>query len=362
MSDTFIFTELGEKENFAPLSISNDSPFTQSREYGEWQKGLGREIKRFLIKNKNAEIVGFFQLIKFGLPFGKNILYSPYGPVISNLSDKASDSPESFSKLLSELKKYLVNLYGNKNTVFIKLDFSLTNKTGSTEIFKKYFKKPPKSTFHAAYMQPRAEWYLDLENSEENLLKKMHEKTRYVINLAARKGIVTEIIETDFKKYFEKFYSLLKETADRNKFYLHPKKYYKSIFDEIEKNGLAFLSIAKYEDKILVINLVKKYGDVAHFIFGGSSSDQRNLSPSHRAHWAAIVHAKKIGCKSYNFGGVTEESAGSEGKREDLASLSSFKKKFGGHSMLHTHCYDLILKPSWYYLYVLRKILKSVVQ
>ena len=302
MGGKFIFKELSDEEIFDILSLSETLPLTQSGEYGQWQKDLGREVRRFLIKKNNHEvgntsneIVGFFQLIKFDLPFGKNFIYSPHGPIIRIPPQNVSDQQKFLEELLYGLKKYLLEIYGSKDTAFIRLDFTLVGAPSAAPennaIFKDHFKIPFKSTYHAAYLQPRAEWCLDITDSEENILKKMHEKTRYVINLAGRKGIQTEIIEKDFKKYFEEFYSLLHETAARNKFFLHSKKYYKCIFDRIEKSSGAFLSVAKYENKILVINLVQKFGDTANFIFGGGSSEQRNLSPSHRAHWAAIVHA-----------------------------------------------------------------------
>jgi lipid II:glycine glycyltransferase (peptidoglycan interpeptide bridge formation enzyme) len=375
MSDTFTFTELGDEEFFDPLSISNSAPFPQSAEFKKWQQGLGREVRRFLIKC-DGEIFGFFQTIKYELPFGKSFVYSPYGPVIR------ATSPELLSKFLPEFKKYLLNIYRESNVVFIKLDFSLISDSQggggknenekTVEIFRRHFKNPPKSTLHSAYLQPRAEWYLDITDPEDALLKRMHEKTRYLINLSKRKCIQTEIIEKDFKNHFENFYSLLKETAQRNGFSLHPKKYYENIFDRVdkshnEKDASTFISIAKYENKILVMNLVVKYSDTAHFIFGGSSNEHRNISPSHAAHWAAILHAKKIGAKNYNFGGISVEASeiidgnNAKGAKQDhLSSLTSFKKKFGGCTVLHEHCYDLVIKPMWYYVYVLRKIIMGL--
>lgn len=359
MNDSFNFTELRENEHFDPLSISSAAPFPQSAEFKAWQQSLGREVKRFLIKFGD-EILGFFQTIQYELPFGKSFVYAPYGPFIKGIY------PETLPQLLLELKNFLLKTCGARNIVFIRLDFSLNtgNNSETTGALSRYFKRAPKSTFHSAYLQPRTEWFLDITNAEDALLKRMHEKTRYLINLSARKGIRTEIIEKDFKSYFENFYSLLKETADRNGFFLHPKKYYENIFDEIEENqkkGIsdAFLSVARYENKILVMNLVIKYGDTAHFIFGGSSNEHRNISPSHAAHWAGILHAKKIGAKNYNFGGISEVANESGTKQDHLSSLTSFKKKFGGRAVLHKHCYDLVIKPFWYHLYISRKIVKN---
>jgi len=365
MGSEFTIRELNEEDFFDPLLLSPSAPFTQSDEYRKWQKGLEREVKRFLIE-QGGLVLGFFQTIKFELPFGKSYIYSPYGPI---LKINTLDS-NGRNELLSYLKKYLLELYRHSNVVFVRLDFTLTSEnknisSGDADYFhhsQKYFKRAPKSTYLGAYFQPRQEWFLDITPPEGNLLKAAHEKTRYLIGLAGRKGIETEIVESNFKNYFEQFYSLLSGTAERNGFSLHPKTYYEHIFGCIEKNPInpdfrfqAYLSIAKYDGEILVMNLIVRYGNVAHFIFGGSSDAHRNLSPSHLAQWAAIVHAKKIGAKSYNFGGISAD----DGTHKSWDGLSSFKKKFGGHAVSHEHTYDLVIKRFWYTLYVFRKVLKS---
>ncbi|KKU16782.1 MAG: hypothetical protein UX26_C0016G0001, partial [Parcubacteria group bacterium GW2011_GWC1_45_9] len=60
-------------------------PFTQASFYGDWQKELGRAVKRFLVYS-DGEIVAYFQLIKYPLLFGKSYLYIPYGPVVRSVA------------------------------------------------------------------------------------------------------------------------------------------------------------------------------------------------------------------------------------------------------------------------------------
>jgi peptidoglycan pentaglycine glycine transferase (the first glycine) len=186
----------------------------------------------------------------------------------------------------------------------------------------------------------------------------MHQKTRYNIGLAQKKGVEIEIIDKDFSKYFKKFYELMDNTARRNKFGLHGKDYYQNIFKVCEERGNAFLAIAEYDGKIIIINFVFCFGNVANFVFGGSADEYKNLMPSYLTHWEGIKEAKKRGLKFYNFGGYAENDKVYKGWEH----LSIFKRKFGGAVFEYGNSYDAIFQPLWYYLYMVKKMLSSIIK
>lgn len=344
MSD-FVFREIESDESFDPLSITPHAPFTQASFYGEWQKKLGREVKRVVV-SRDGRPVAYFQLIQYPLLLGKSYWYIPYGPVIKDFSEP----------FLAAMKEKLTATVREQNAVFIRLDFTPRPQTDEERhMLETFFRKASPYTYHAAYFQPRAEWFLPLEPSESDLLAGMHKNTRYSIRTAEKKGITSHSITTDFKKYFLDFYRLMLETATRNGFRLHEKKYYEYIFETLHSLPNAYLSIAKYQEEVLVVDLVIVYGPTATHVFGGSSDAYREWYPSYAAQWEAIRHAKKIGCAYYNFGGI---ASGSSYRGWD--GLTAFKKKFGGREVYHSDFFDVVLKPLWYYLYVLRKRLKAL--
>jgi len=240
----------------------------------------------------------------------------------------------------------------NENAVFVRLDFAPSVSNG---ILSEFFTKAPFYTYHSAYFQPRVEWFLELKKTEEELLAEMHEKTRYSIRLSERKGISAEIITEDFEKYFEIFYELMTETAKRNCFSLHQKSYYRNIFQNLSKIENTYLSIARYGQKVLVIDLIIVFSGIANYIFGGSSSEERNRMPTYLAHWEAICYAKQINCNYYNFGGISTREKSYKG----WDGLTIFKKKFGGKEVEHSDFFDVVVSPFWYNLYNLRKRLKN---
>ncbi|MEI8249362.1 MAG: peptidoglycan bridge formation glycyltransferase FemA/FemB family protein, partial [Candidatus Taylorbacteria bacterium] len=246
---SYSFRELAPNEAFDPNILQSGTPFTQQSFYGTWQHNLKREVKRY-VALKDTQIVAYFQLIVYPLIKGKQYIYIPYGPVCTD------SSPEC----IQALKDELATIAKKNNAVFVRLDFSPVL---PAEILKKNFTSAPQSTYHSAYFQPRYEWFLSLNDSEDEILKKMHEKTRYSVRLAERKGIVCEIVTSDFEKYFETFYTLMAGTAERNGFSLHDKAYYQTIFVDLKSIAGSYLSVASFEGKILAIDLVIVSGGVA---------------------------------------------------------------------------------------------------
>lgn len=340
--EQFILCELSGDNLFDPNTLSDHVSFTQAKFYGDWQKALGRVVRRFIIKNKN-EIVAYFQLIKYPLLFNKSYYYSPYGPVIKE---------SLFSQeLLLFIKNKLVAVAVADGAVFSRLDFTPIIK--DRVLLQKLFSLSLLCTYHSAYFQPRYEWVLKLDKSEDEILATMHEKTRYSIRLATRREVKVEIITDKFINYFDEFYSLMIETAKRNSFCLHKKEYYKIIFNSLPHINNSFLSIARYKNEILSINLIIIFGNTANYIFGGSSNNNRNCVPTYLAQWESICHAKKLGCLYYNFGGISEEND----NYKSWEGLTIFKKKFGGFKLQHSDFYDVVIHKLWYWAYNLRKLM-----
>lgn len=331
----FEFREIKSENEYKPLELNPDAPFTQSWLFGEWQEAIGRKVRRFEIR-ENTEIFGFFQAIVYNLVFSKKFIYMPHGPILTE---------KLYEKFWKQFKEETARVAKEENAIFARFDIFPKIENNS----EKFFKKTPTYSYNSSYFQPKFEWILNLEKPEEKILSDMHPKTRYNIRLAEKKGVKIKIVKSDFKKYFEEFFDLLKETAKRDNFNLHSKIYYKNIFETLDSSN-AFLGVASYNDKILAINLILLYGETAYFVFGGSSDEFKNLMAPHLLHWKTIIEVKKIGLKVYNFGAVGKEFEG----------ISRFKKYFGGELSEYSDSYDLILNNFWYYLYNLRKWLLNL--
>ena len=342
----FQLVELTGSENFDLSGFYIEAPFTQADFYADWQRSLGRKVKRFVINEiteNNTEAVAYFQMIKYPLLLGKSYFYIPYGPILKNSSED----------LLKFIKQEIKKISQAEKAVFTRLDFT---PVVSNDILNKVFTKSPLYTYHSSFFQPRTEWFLGLEKTEAELLADMHKNHRYSIRVAEKEKIDIEIVTENFEKYFETFYELMAGTAERNNFKLHPKNYYQNIFKNLSKIN-SHLAVAKYNEKILVIDLIIIYGEVANYVFSGSSNEERNKMPTYLALWKSILQAKALGCKYYNFGGISAENR----PEKSWEGLTAFKKKWGGQEISHSDFFDLVANPFWCRLYNLRKLLKSLI-
>lgn len=297
------------------------SSFTQSWEWGELQESLERKIWRLELRENN-EMIGVAQIIKYPLPFGKKFLYIPRGPVINKIYQQNAGE---------EFIKYLKNLAREEKSIFVRMDFDLGEK----------LKAAPKEAYRSAITQPKSEWMIDLSLAESDLLSQMHEKTRYNIRLAQKRGVAAKVyFGNGLENQLGKFFNLLRETAQRDRFYLHPLAHYQKIIDIFDDK--IELAAAEYEGKILAAGLVLFFGNTATYLYGGSSSENRNLMAPYAMHWQAIRRAKERGCRWYSFGAVNDT---------DLASITRFKQGFGGELIDFGGSFDMIVNPLWYFLY-----------
>ena len=81
-------------------------------------------------------------------------------------------------------------------------------------------------------VQPRRTLIVDLSGSEDDVLARMHQKTRYNIGLAARKGVTVRAWDD-----VAGFATMLQETGTRDRFSPHISDYYRSAYDLFHHSG-----------------------------------------------------------------------------------------------------------------------------
>ncbi|MCK4799987.1 peptidoglycan bridge formation glycyltransferase FemA/FemB family protein [Candidatus Parcubacteria bacterium] len=363
--------------------------FLQSWEWGGFQEGLGRKVWRIGVthndlsdKNKtnksqipNPKLVAMALIVKYDLPFGRSYLYCPRGPVIDELGIMNYES-RMCGMLFSEIKK----IAKDEKSLFLRFD-------PPVEMNQKYSTKLKKSS---SEVQPKDTLMLDLEKSEEDLLKEMKQKTRYNIRLAERKGtkITNYELHVDnrkkFKEKFEKFWELAEETSQRDKFRSHNKNYYWEMLENLaglrsfsnisqtskkqdtcllnrrtrnKQNLQAKLYIAEYNNKVITSNIVLYFGDYCAYLHGASSNECRNVMAPYLLQWQQIIDAKKAGYKKYDFWGI--KSSQSE-TNHSWQGITRFKKGFGGYEKNYIGAYDLVLSNIGYTIYGFMKKIRNL--
>ncbi len=334
-------------------------PFTQTREYLSWHEAVGE--KTFYKEFGSSVCASLIINLKIG-----KVLYVPYGPALVSPLTKGG-----LRGVETEILNYLKDLAKKENCVFVRLEKYDAEKISNSEadehsalsstfhIFSASLQTkiyPPKKSFaREGIFQPRVEWWLNLNDTEENLLNRIHKDNKYSIRRAERENIKIEIIEENLESHFSDFWNLLKETSERDGFSLYEENYYKQIFanNQTSEDIKKFLVFTKLEDKYMSVALIVIADKVANLVFAGSVSEKRELGFNHLMQWEATKHSKKMGCEIYNFGGIFENGYG----KQSLQGVTNFKKRFGGFAKFHGDFVDIPIKRIRYFLYILRKMI-----
>lgn len=309
----------------------------QSYEWGEI-KGRGEWTPlRLLVEEENGTPVAALSVLQRCIPgFGKNIFYAPRGPVGD------IDNWELMDFLFAEVKK----LARQRRAIFLKIDpdVSIEHKRFNEYLqSRKFVSAETGEGFEG--VQPRFVFRLDINPDEETLFNSFHQKTRYNIRLASKKGV--EVKENCTKEELPVFYEILKETTERDKFLVRPFRYFVDLWDYLTPPGYLKLFMAYYEGKAIAGTLAFLFGDKAWYIYGASSNSYRNVMPNYLLQWSMIKWAKANNCKLYDFRGVP----GHLTEDNPLYGLYRFKKGFNGDYTEFAGEYDLVFSPFYYWVW-----------
>ena len=188
------------------LSNKKYSQFLQSWEWGKFQENLGNTIFRVGLE-KDGELLAIATLVKKNIGLSKSYFYCPRGPVfdefrIQNLEFRMEEV-ENF--LFSEIEK----IAQVEKVIFLRFEPKFKIQNSKFKIIR------------SINLQPKKTLMINLSLSEEEILKMMHQKTRYNVRLAKKKGV--EIVEGGFDN-FEEFWELMNRTSNRDGFRVHSKK------------------------------------------------------------------------------------------------------------------------------------------
>jgi lipid II:glycine glycyltransferase (peptidoglycan interpeptide bridge formation enzyme) len=308
----------------------------------DWAELISKDylaVERVVINNKDGHTVIFAQVYVYNLISKYTQLHIPRGPILYSTNISQEIIQEFWDNMKEIAQKY--------NAIFTLIEPAQDIYHDYSQIFKKYTQPSELERL------PHQTQILDLNLSENDLLKNMHSKMRYNIKLAQKKGVEIKTIPNknpEFNKYFDIFFNLMKDTSQRGKFAIHSKKHYKNILkndlDEIEVS----LIIAEYEDNVLATNIILDTLDQRIYLHGASSNQYRNLMAPPLLQWQSILEAKNLGKKIYDFWGVSTTKKSWQG-------ISKFKMQFGGKTIDYPSSQIFIHKRFIFNLYnIFRKI------
>ena len=319
--------------------VTSITPFTffQSWDWGEYHRKIGNSIYRFGISNSD-DLIGLALVIKIKSRKG-SFLHLRHGPLLYDWTDY-----KVIDVLLEHLKKI-----GNENGIdFIRISPLIEYSEGNSNFFaERNFKESPLYLFDVAYS-----WNLDLDQSEEKIFSKMPKNTRNIIRRSIREGI--SIRSSNKIEDLIEFNGLRNETNKNKGFASSSNDLIETEFNIMSRDNNCLLWFSEFKSQPIAGAMLLYYGNQAFYHWGGSSKLNNNIPSSYLLHWEAIKDAKKRGCNTYNFWGVSPPDNNSH----PWYGLSLFKKKFGGYLKHYLHAQDLPLTYNYYINYVIENVRK----
>ncbi|TSC71966.1 MAG: methicillin resistance protein [Parcubacteria group bacterium Gr01-1014_38] len=317
--------------------------FLQSWGWGEFQRAAGFPITRLMARNgvsshhsqlttHRSDIQGVCLCIRRPLPLRRFSLYAPWGPVLrGDLS-----MGDMIAVLMALAGAFRAHLQGGG--VFARVEPKLPEESGITHALNAAgFTRSVRS------IQPKDTRVLDLTQSEDDLLRAMHPKTRYNIRLARRHGAV--VAEETTPRGLRIFFALASEVARRERFRYHPNHYYETLLQTLAPLAMLTVLIARHQDLPLAGSLLVHFGDTVTYAYGASSSRRKHVMAPHLLHWESILRAKAEGAARYDFFGVAPPGASVV---HPWFGISRFKQGFGGVAEQYVGAADLIADAALY--------------
>jgi len=270
---------------------------------------------------QKEELMAAVQMIKFNIGGGFWYWYAPRGPIVKGGRTQLAEVFNAVQDMA-------------EGAVAFRFDAPAE---GGTVDGKRLVASPHD-------VQPHATTMVDLTKDTSDILKAMHQKTRYNIRLAERHDVRVEMHGVEA---FDDFWGLLSQTADRTGFRTHKKDHYKRLLEASDKALNMFCSVATQDKIPIAAAILADFGKTRTYLHGASDYDYRQHMAPFALHWHLIQDAKEQGMRWYDFWGI----APTDDSTEKLAGVTRFKQGFGGDEVRYPKTMDLILQPMKYKLY-----------
>ena len=281
------------KERYKSFLESHDRcNFQQSLEWGNVKTSWIKEV--ILSENENGDIVGSLCVWIRKIPIFGNLMYVARGPVCDIHDENViKDLTEGANELAKKYKAFVLRMEPD----ILKTDEEYRN------IISKYgYRIKDDSKDFKDEIQPRFVFRLDIKDkTEDEVFSAFHQKTRYNIRLATKKGVV---IKEGTKEDLKDFHKIMVETGERDNFIIRSLSYFEKMYDELAPKHMKLL-MAYHEDKPIAGIIPIMYGNKTWYLYGASSNSHRNLMPNYLLQWTMIKEAIANKCDMYDFRGVS---------------------------------------------------------
>ncbi len=299
------------------------------------------------------------QVLNKGFAKRLSVLYAPKGPLLDwtdgPLRKRVLDDLQSFAK--------------KQGAIFLKMDPDVVLGTGipggEAEIKNQDGQEIVTGLEHRGWkyssdqIQFRNTVLIDLTPSEDEMLARMKQKTRYNVRLAEKKGVVLRIgTQNDFSM----LYWMYAETSVRDGFVIRDEGYYSTVWETFmqpnvetfQRSNVPIFNLPTCEPLIAEVDgepvaaiFVFYFAGRAYYVYGMSRDMHREKMPTYLLQWEAMKRARAKGCTVYDLWGAPEVFDESD----SMWGVYRFKEGLGGQVVRTLGAWDYAPSSFWYNLY-----------
>lgn len=215
--------------------------------------------------------------------------------------------------------------------------------------------------FSSDQIQFRNTVYIDVSGSEEEMLARMKQKTRYNVRLAEKKGVNVRVGTLADLPLLFKMYA---ETSLRDGFTIRNEGYYQEVWEAFMKRSEVIPEpsaeplIAEVDGKPIAAIIVFFFAGRAYYLYGMSFEAHREKMPNYLLQWEAMRRAKVRGCSVYDLWGAPDQF--NEG--DSMWGVFRFKEGLGGQVIRTLGAWDYPASRIWYktYTQVIPRVLDAM--
>ena len=304
-----------------------------------------------LIWKDDEEILAAAMVLKRHIPiwgFGArlNILYIPKGPLMdwsdAMLRKRVLDDLQAFAK--------------KQGAIFLKTDPDVVLGRGISESSNAVEDNGGQAMmldlkrrgwiFSSDQIQFRNTVLFDLSPSEDEMLARMKQKTRYNVRLAQKKGVTVRV---GTRNDLPMLYNMYAETSVRDGFVIRDEGYYRFVWQTFMQADLPRCEplIAEVEEEPVAAIFVFYFAGRAYYLYGMSRETHRAKMPNYLLQWEAMRRAKAAGCHIYDLWGAPDVFD----ENDSMWGVFRFKEGLGGQVVRTLGAWDFTARPFWYKMY-----------
>lgn len=303
-----------------------DGHFLQSEVWLKFQESLGQQL--FFEKTDEYLWGGY----KVNGRLGVTYLYVPYGPTLQNA--------EYLARALKSIKAKA------KESGCMFARFDLAGSQGEESLVKN-------GCVPFGEVQPRYTHIINLSDELTDMKSRMSKTDRNLVNRSEKLEI--EYGTTEDYKMIDIFLDLMLGTAQYKNYTAKSRTYLEKQLKFLIEAKVAKIYWAKYEGKFIAGVVGVDWNGTRYYMHAGANQEIiRKIPASRGLAWYMIKDAKASGLDYFDFYGVSPLGD----KSHKWASVSSFKRSFGGDDKDFGGTWDMPLRVS-YKLYKVVKKLKE---